>query len=70
MAQITGILAKAAFLNNIPYILSTVSTNSIERERKAELSGGRAWFQLYHPTKNELRDDFIKRLQTVQCRMP
>lgn len=59
------ILAKAALKNNIPYILSTVSTSSIERI--AELSEGRAWFQLYHPTKNELRDDIIKRLQSVQC---
>lgn len=59
------ILAKAAFKNNIPYILSTVSTSSIERI--ATLSEGRAWFQLYHPTKNELRDDIIKRLQAVQC---
>ena len=54
------ILAKAAFKNNIPYILSTVSTSSIERI--AELSEGRAWFQLYHPTQNDLRDDIIKRI--------
>lgn len=59
------ILAKAALKNNIPYILSTVSTSSIERI--GELSEGRAWFQLYHPTKNELRNDIIKRLQAVQC---
>ncbi len=59
------ILAKAALKNNIPYILSTVSTSSIERI--ATLSEGRAWFQLYHPTKNELRDDIIKRLQAVHC---
>lgn len=54
------ILAKAALKHNIPYILSTVSTSSIERI--AELSEGKAWFQLYHPTKNELRDDIIKRV--------
>ena len=59
------ILAKAALHHNIPYILSTVSTSSIERI--AKLSEGRAWFQLYHPTKNELRDDILKRLQAVQC---
>ena len=58
------ILAKAALKNNIPYILSTVSTSSIERI--AELSEGRAWFQLYHPTKNELRDDIIKRISAAQ----
>jgi L-lactate dehydrogenase (cytochrome) len=59
------ILAKAALKHNIPYILSTVSTSSIESI--AELSEGRAWFQLYHPTKNELRDDIIKRAGAAQC---
>jgi len=59
------ILAKAALKHNIPFILSTVSTSSIERI--AELSEGKAWFQLYHPTKNELRDDLIKRAAAAQC---
>jgi len=59
------ILAKAAAKNDIPYILSTVSTSSIERI--AEVSDGKAWFQLYHPTENRLRDDIIKRLQAVEC---
>ncbi|MDQ1150949.1 L-lactate dehydrogenase (cytochrome) [Sphingobacterium zeae] len=59
------ILAKAAAENDIPYILSTVSTSSIERI--AEVSDGKAWFQLYHPTENKLRDDIIKRLQVVEC---
>ncbi len=59
------ILAKAALKHNIPYILSTVSTSSIERI--SELSEGKAWFQLYHPTKNELRDDIIKRAAVAQC---
>jgi L-lactate dehydrogenase (cytochrome) len=59
------ILAKAALKHNIPYILSTVSTSSIERI--ATLSEGRAWFQLYHPTQNELRDDLIKRAAAAQC---
>jgi L-lactate dehydrogenase (cytochrome) len=58
------ILAKAALQHNIPYILSTVSTSSIERI--AELSEGKAWFQLYHPTKNELRNDIIKRVEQAQ----
>ena len=58
------VLAIAALNNNIPYVLSTVSTSSIERI--AELSEGRAWFQLYHPTKNELRDDIIKRAAAAQ----
>src|ERR1035437_3698438 len=59
------ILAKAALKHNIPFILSTVSTTSIERI--AELSEGRSWFQLYHPTENTLRDDIIKRITIAQC---
>lgn len=59
------ILAKAALKHNIPFILSTVSTSSIERI--AELSEGRSWFQLYHPTDNRLRDDIIKRIAIAQC---
>ena len=59
------ILAKAAAKNDIPYILSTVSTSSIERI--AEVSDGKAWFQLYHPTENRLRDDILTRLKAVEC---
>ena len=43
------ILAKAAFDHNVPFILSTVTTSSIERI--SEVTQGRAWFQLYHPAK-------------------
>ena len=59
------ILAKAAFKHNIPFILSTVSTSPIERI--AELTEGRAWFQLYHPAENKLRDDIIKRAEVAGC---
>src|SRR5690606_26469913 len=59
------ILASAALKHNVPYILSTVSTSSIERI--AELSQSRFWFQLYHPTENTLRDDILRRLEAVQC---
>ncbi len=59
------ILAKAAAQENIPYILSTVSTSSIERI--AEVSDGAAWFQLYHPTEDRLRDDILNRLKAVEC---
>ncbi|RYG16897.1 MAG: alpha-hydroxy-acid oxidizing protein, partial [Chitinophagaceae bacterium] len=59
------ILAKAAAKHDIPYILSTVSTSSIERI--AEVSDGKAWFQLYHPTENRLRDDILNRLKAVEC---
>lgn len=53
------ILAKAAFSHNIPFILSTVTTASIERI--AEITEGRAWFQLYHPARREHRDDLLDR---------
>jgi L-lactate dehydrogenase (cytochrome) len=59
------ILAKAAAKHDIPYTLSTVSTSSIERI--AEVSEGKAWFQLYHPTENSLRDDILNRLKAVEC---
>ena len=53
------ILAKAAFEHNIPFVLSTVSTSTIERV--SELAEGRAWFQLYHPAEDSLRDKIIQR---------
>jgi L-lactate dehydrogenase (cytochrome) len=59
------ILAKAAFQHNIPFILSTVTTSAIEKI--AELTEGRAWFQLYHPADNKLRDDIIKRAESAGC---
>jgi L-lactate dehydrogenase (cytochrome) len=58
------ILAKAAFEHNIPFILSTVTTSSIERI--AEITEGRSWFQLYHPTENAIRDSIIKRAASAQ----
>jgi L-lactate dehydrogenase (cytochrome) len=59
------ILAKAAHKHNVPFILSTVTTTSIERA--AELTEGKAWFQLYHPTENRLRDDLLKRAADAEC---
>ncbi|MGN7515843.1 MAG: alpha-hydroxy acid oxidase [Allomuricauda sp.] len=58
------ILAKAAFAHNIPFILSTVTTSSIERI--GELTEGKAWFQLYHPTKDKMRDDIIHRAAAAE----
>ena len=58
------ILAKAAFEHNIPFILSTVSTSSIERI--GEITNGQAWFQLYHPAENSLRDKIIERVAAAQ----
>ncbi|WP_010519714.1 alpha-hydroxy acid oxidase [Croceivirga radicis] len=59
------ILAKAAFDHNIPFILSTVTTSSIERI--SEITEGKAWFQLYHPAENKLRDDIINRAAAAAC---
>ncbi|WP_339917807.1 alpha-hydroxy acid oxidase [Yeosuana marina] len=59
------ILAKAAFEHNIPFILSTVTTMSIERA--SELTEGKAWFQLYHPAEDRLRDDIINRAAAAEC---
>ncbi|MEM7379831.1 MAG: alpha-hydroxy acid oxidase [Bacteroidota bacterium] len=59
------ILAKAAFEHNIPFILSTVTTSPIERI--SELTEGRAWFQLYHPSDLEVRNDIISRAEAAGC---
>ncbi len=53
------ILARAAADFNVPYVLSTVGTASIERI--AELSRGNAWFQLYNPREEPLRNDLLRR---------
>ena len=58
------ILAQAALKHNIPFCLSTVSTSSIETI--AEISEGQAWFQLYHPTEDSVRDDIINRCKTAE----
>jgi len=55
----TEILARSAKEHGLPFILSTVATASIETV--AELTGGAAWFQLYHPAEDELRDKLLKR---------
>ncbi|TQO37467.1 L-lactate dehydrogenase (cytochrome) [Arenibacter algicola] len=59
------ILAKAAHKHNIPFILSTVTTMSIERA--SELTEGKAWFQLYNPVDDALRDDIIDRAEAAGC---
>ncbi|MAU88858.1 MAG: alpha-hydroxy-acid oxidizing enzyme [Flavobacteriaceae bacterium] len=53
------ILAKAANKFNIPYVLSTVSTASIEEI--SEVSDGKAWFQLYYPAEEKIRIDILER---------
>ena len=57
------ILAKAAANNNIPFILSTVSTASIETI--SEITAGKLWFQLYHPMDEGLLDDILRRCEAA-----
>ena len=59
------ILAKAAVEHNVPFVLSTVSTSSIERI--SEITEGKAWYQLYHPADLAVRDDMINRAQAAEC---
>lgn len=60
-----NILAKAAKEHNVPFILSTVTTSSIEDV--AKITDGDFWYQLYHPAEDTLRDDIMKRLKNVEC---
>ena len=59
------ILAKAAFDHNVPFVLSTVTTASIERI--AEITEGKAWFQLYHPSEESVTKDILKRAEVAEC---
>lgn len=59
-------LAKAAYEHKIPFILSTVGTNSIEEI--AKITAGKFWFQLYHPTEEKLRDQLLQRAWDAGCR--
>ncbi len=60
------ILAKSAIEHNIPFVLSTVTTASIETV--ADITDGKFWFQLYHPVENELRDKLLSRAWDAGCR--
>ena len=53
------ILAKSAKKHNVPFILSTVTTSSIERI--AEITEGKSWFQLYHPAEETVKRDLLDR---------
>jgi L-lactate dehydrogenase (cytochrome) len=59
------ILAKAAVKHNIPFVISTLTTSTIER--LSEITEGRAWFQLYHPKENSLRNKMLKRAEDAGC---
>lgn len=58
--------ARAAKKANIPFVLSTVSTISIEDAAKN--AEDNFWFQLYPPAADtEIMDDMLKRLKDVGC---
>ena len=59
------ILARAAFDHNIPFVLSTVTTASIEKI--AEITEGNAWFQPYHPSEERVTKDILKRAEAAGC---
>ena len=59
-------LAKSCADHNLPFVLSTVSTASIETI--AEITGGDFWFQLYHPAEDELRDKLLDRAWEAGCK--
>lgn len=61
------ILARSAHAGNIPFMLSTVTTSDIERI--GEVTEGNAWFQLYHPADNALRDHILTRLEQASYRV-
>jgi len=60
-----SILAKAAYKHNVPFILSTVTTMDIEKA--SELTEGNAWFQLYNPVEDAVRNDIINRAEAAGC---
>ena len=60
-----AILAEAAYNHNIPFILSTVTTMDIEKA--SELTEGNAWFQLYNPVDDAIRDSIIDRAEASGC---
>ena len=53
------ILARAARRHNVPFILSTVTTASIETIAKE--TDGKAWFQLYYPAEDAILFDILDR---------
>lgn len=59
------ILARAASKYNVPFIISTLTTCTVERIN--ELTEGRAWFQLYHPKEPEFRDQLLKKVADAGC---
>lgn len=61
------ILAGAAVRHNLPFILSTVTTASIEDI--GQVTEGRFWFQLYHPAEEKVLDDVLERVKKAGCQV-
>ena len=61
------ILARAAFEQNIPFILSTVTTAGIEEI--GDITQGKAWFQLYYPREPRILEDILSRLASSQYKV-
>ncbi len=58
--------ARAARKHNVPFILSSVSTTSIETA--AQSAKDNFWFQLYPPKDRFMRSDILKRCRDVGCK--
>ena len=58
--------ARAALKANIPFVLSTLSTISIEEAAKN--AEDNFWFQLYPPSDLAIRADLIKRVKDTGCK--
>ncbi|MDA7969366.1 MAG: alpha-hydroxy-acid oxidizing protein [Gammaproteobacteria bacterium] len=58
-------LARAAQLENIPYILSTFGTTALEEI--AATAPDVCWFQLYVPKKEEVMEDLLRRARDANC---
>jgi len=61
------ILAQTSVKHNIPFVLSTVTTMSIEDA--AKITSGKFWFQLYHPAERKITDDLLKRAKDGGCQV-
>ena len=61
------VLARSAVAENLPFILSTCSTASIERI--GEITAGEFWFQLYNPVDPAMRNDILYRAAAAGCRV-
>ncbi|MGJ8530392.1 MAG: alpha-hydroxy acid oxidase [Maritalea sp.] len=59
-------IVQAAAAQNIPMVLSTVASLSIEDA--SQLSRGNLWFQLYPTVSREIRDDLLDRAQAAGIR--